>query len=183
MQPNQDDEDENEHAPKLQLEYSGGGPGPTMRTAVGVSDGDNYISGAWLPAPPWWFFVLEQKQIELCRKRFHLMPLPEALACLECAGVPPIARLVVGLRWAFIDPNRDGFSRQELKELIIDAELGIDPSLQVPKRFTADNPGLAEDAFEMQLQSIESAVVYRLWRHQQKANPVSRLSNFNKGHY
>jgi hypothetical protein len=163
MLPNQDDDDKT--APKLQLEFAGGGPGSIARTAVGAAGGDNFLSGAWLPYPPWWFFCLDKKQRSLCRNRFHPMPLNEAFACLEAAGVPPISRLAVGLKWGFINPNENGFSRQDLKELIVDAKLGVDPSIRIAERYSSQ-PGIVEMIFEMQLESIESAVAYKLWRYE-----------------
>jgi hypothetical protein len=166
MPTNQNGDDEK--IPKLQLQYSGGGPGSKVRTAVGASSGDNYISGARLPNPPWWFFVFEKKQKDLCRANYHQMPIAEALASLERAGVPPISRLAVGLEWAFIDPNEDGFSRQDLKELIVGAELGIDPWVQWKMRSAADTPGFVETLFDLQLQFIEAAVVYRLWQYERQ---------------
>jgi hypothetical protein len=96
------------------------------------------------------------------------MPIAEALASLERAGVPPISRLAVGLEWAFIDPNEDGFSRQDLKELIVGAELGIDPWVQWKMRSAADTPGFVETLFDLQLQFIEAAVVYRLWQYERQ---------------
>jgi len=163
----EDDYDEDKAAPKLQLEYAGGGPGSVVRKAAGSADGDNFISGEWLPDPPWWFIFLDKKQRSLSRNQFLSKSLNEAFAYLEAIGIPPIPRLAIGIKWGLINPNKDGFSRQDLKELIVDARVGIAPLPPIPKHCIVD-PGMVEVNFERQLESIESAVAYQLWRFERK---------------
>ncbi len=120
-------ESDDDYRPQPQVEYSGGGPGARILTAVGAAGDRPYIDPSTLPDPPWWF-VLAKPLLKLhFEKSFCRLPIEVALSTLERAGVPPLYRLALGLHWGFIDSQSEQFSWLDLAEIMREHELLQNP--------------------------------------------------------
>ncbi len=131
--------------PRLQLEVAGGGPGTRIRTAIAAGDDASHIDSAVLPNAPWWFGILKSWQKLDYSGVFCTLPLEVALRILEKAGIPPLYRLGLGLKWGFIDPRRDDFALGDLAEILTAA-------------------GILEGAIDPELEKIEHRSSYQIWR-------------------
>ncbi|HEY9776815.1 MAG TPA: hypothetical protein V6C81_23835 [Planktothrix sp.] len=140
-------DDDDKKKPRLQLEYSGAGPGNKGRTALGYSEGDGFpsIDATQLPEPPWWFGLVKACRNLDYSRVLRGCPLLIALHVLERAGVPPIYRLGLGFQWNFIDEERDDFSLLEFVEILYDLNLMKEPIDEVLKR-------------------MENRATFRIWR-------------------
>ena len=137
------EESNDEHQPRLQHEYAGGGPGSRIRIAVGAGDNSFIIDSSVLPDPPWWFLFVNPWLNY--KERFCLLPLEFALLLLERTHVPPLYRLGLGFQWGFLDTKRDGFSRGEFTEILRELKLLHDP-------------------LDVELKRIEKRSKYQIWR-------------------
>lgn len=127
--------------PKLQLEYSGDGPGQKSKTAVATDGGGPELDRSTLPDAPWWFGFVEVLLKRKYQKHFQKLSLTKAMPILKYAGVPPIYRIGLGLRWGFIIPDRDDFTVEDFGLIM--------PSSQAPAQ---------------ELNSIESRSTYQIWK-------------------
>ncbi len=141
------DEPEEPYKPEMQLEYAGGGPGARGRTALGMDDSGPPLDRRRLPTPPWYAFPFGKWRLKGFRKLFGGFPLKTAMFVLKQHEVPPLYRLGVGLRWGFIDPERDNFSLEDF-----DVLLAVDPN----------NDYLNGYKLKEELDKIELAVAYQL---------------------
>jgi hypothetical protein len=111
----QDNSDDFEDKPKLQLETAGAGSGRNRKTAIGAMDWNDFhfhfhFDRAGLADPPWWFLLHGIFLRAQYKRKFRRLPLEQAMAVLESANVPPLYKLGLGLRWGFITA---GFSAED----------------------------------------------------------------------
>lgn len=135
--------DDEEQKPRLELEYSGSGPGSRIKTAIGAGDDNSQIDPSVLPDPPWWFSFVDPR-INY-RSLFCTLPLEVALKLLEEVEVPPLYRLGLGFQWGFLDDRRDGFMRGDLAEIM--RALGV-----------------LTGSLDKELAKIEKRSTYQIWR-------------------
>jgi len=96
--------------PEPQPEFSGSGPGRTIRTALGFSDGDEpSIDPATLEEdPPLWFSFIQSTARKHYYKRLNQIPRDRAIKILQASGIPPLCILTVVMKWdMLIDEDYD----------------------------------------------------------------------------
>src|SRR5262249_4806579 len=109
--------------PRLQTEFSGSGPGNRSKTAIGLEDSGGNIDPSVLDDAPWWFSAIAPFVRSHYRQQFHGWPLKTSMVVLERAGIPPIYRLGLGLRWRLIHPIEDDFTTEDFCTILADKEL------------------------------------------------------------
>ncbi len=144
------EEPEEPYKPELQLEYAGGGPGSHGRTALGYEEFGQPLDRSELSEAPWWFVPFAEWNRQKYEIEFSTMSTRRALTLLEAAGIPPLYRLGLGLRWQFGDWNEQNFSLDDFAQILIshpECEMGVS----------------SEQALRV-LNNIEKRATYRIWR-------------------
>lgn len=144
---------EERQEPELQLEYAGNGPGSRPPTAIGAQyfgEGPE-IDKTGLADPPWWFRLYAPFLIPKFREYFEELALPHALKLLECADVPPVYRLGLGLRWGFIKRAHPNFTVSDFATILTPQD-------------TDDLPPDFELRLPTQFKAMELRSTYKLWQ-------------------
>ncbi len=144
------EEPEEPYKPEMQLECSGGGPGARGRTALGMDDSGLPLDRSELSEVPWWFVPFVRWVRHIYESEFSTMSTLRALTLLESAGIPPLYRLGLGVRWQFADWLDQNFSLDDFAQVLIahpECEIGVS----------------SEQALYV-LNKIEERSTYRIWR-------------------
>ncbi len=144
------EEPEEPYKPELQLEFAGGGPGSRGRTALGYEEFGQPLDRSELAEVPWWFAPFVEWNRQNYESEFSTMSTQRALTLLGSAGIPPLYKLGLGLRWQFSDWKNHNFSLDDFAQILIEH-----PECEM---------GVSSDKALTVLNKIEERATYRIWR-------------------